>query len=83
MKIPDWLTLRDGTLRQGLNDITWLVMLNGEPQYKLIAVPASGKSTCVITQTNNGKRVDNGIVYLSLMDALNGGLNELQKKLGW
>jgi hypothetical protein len=83
MTVPDWLQTRDGGIRRGLNDATWLVLLNETPHYKLVAAPASGQFTCVVTQTNNGKRLDNGIKYASSDAALRGGLQELKTRLGW
>jgi hypothetical protein len=83
MTPPEWLSTRDGGLNAGLNNRTWLVMLSGHPQYRLVATPARGKFTCVVTQTNNGKRLDAGADYPSLENALKGGLDELRAKLGW
>lgn len=83
MMPPDWLKNRTGGLAAGLNERTWLVTLNGHPQYRLVATPARGKFTCVITQTNNGKRLDAGAEYSSLENAIKGGLDELRTRLGW
>ena len=83
MTTPDWLTKREGNLREGPNSSTYMVVLNGHPQYRLVAVPATGKFSCVVTQSNNGKRLDEGVNYPSLNEALQGGLEELRKKLGW
>lgn len=83
MTPPDWLTTRDGGLAAGPNERTWLVTLNGHPQYRLVATPAKGKFTCVVTQTNNGKRLDGGVEYPALEGALKGGLDELRARLGW
>ncbi len=83
MTAPDWLVTRVGGIVPGLNERTWTVTVNGNPLYKMVAVPAKGKFTCAITQTNNGKRIDKGVEYTSLNDALQGGLNELRERLGW
>lgn len=83
MTPPEWLLNRNGGLSAGLNERTVLVTLNGHPQYRLVATPARGKFTCVVTQTNNGKRLDAGAEYTSLDHALKGGLDELRTKLGW
>ncbi len=83
MNVPDWLKLRDGNLRPGLNDTTWLVLLNEHPQYRLVTKPANGNFTCSITQTNNGKRLDGGLTYQTSNAAFTGGLQELREKLGW
>jgi hypothetical protein len=83
MTAPNWLTARGGGLTRGLSDWSWLVTIDGEPQYRLDIVPAKGKYTCSIVQTNNGKRLDEGKVYPTPEAALAGGLEELRAKLGW
>lgn len=83
MEAPDWLAKRRGALRRGLNDATWLVTIDGRPLYKLVATTAGGKYTCGVTETVNGRRLDNGTIWNSLTEALNGGLEELRQKLGW
>lgn len=83
MTVPDWLSTRDGDLAKGLSDRTLLVTLNGHPQWRLDAVPAKGKFTCAVLQTNNGKRLDGGKEYPTQEAALAGGLEELRAKLGW
>ncbi|MEZ6142229.1 MAG: hypothetical protein R3B84_16850 [Zavarzinella sp.] len=80
---PEWLTARDGGLAPGLNERTVLVTFHGHPQYRLVAAPAKGTFTCVITQMNNGKRLDLGKQYDSLQLALTKGLDELRERLGW
>ncbi len=80
---PDWLKRRQGDLQRGLNERTYLVLLNGKPVYKLVAVPAAGKHTCAITLTVSGKRVDQGRHYDTIEAALQGGLDELREQLGW
>ena len=83
MNAPDWLVIREGGLKNGLSDRTVLVTLNDHPQWRLDAVPAKGTFTCVVLQTNNGKRMDGGIQYANQDAALAGGLEELRAKLGW
>ena len=83
MDAPEWLTKREGTLRQGLNEETLYVVLDGQPRYKLFATTAAGEYTCAVTQTVNGKRLDAGKTYADLNEALRGGLGELQESLGW
>ena len=83
MTAPDWLVSRNGALAQGLTEHTVLVTLDGHPQYRLIATPAMGTFTCAVTQTNNGRRLDDGKKYSSNSDAISGGLEELRAKLGW
>jgi hypothetical protein len=81
--VPEWLKARDGDLRRAPDGRTWLVLLNGTPQYKLTPTPAGGKYTCDVLQTVNQKRVDKGQIYASHDDAVNGGLDELRAALGW
>jgi hypothetical protein len=70
-------------LRESTTGGTWLVLLNGEPQYRLAPDPAAGKWGCDVTQTNNGRRLNSGGTYPTLEDALRGGLEDLRKALGW
>jgi hypothetical protein len=81
--IPEWLTRHGCTLGQGSDGRTWFVLLDGEPQYRLVPVPASGKFSCQVTQTINGRRLDRGGVHSSEEAALAGGLEDLRRALGW
>ena len=83
MTAPDWLTARNGGLVNGLSEKTVLVTLNGHPQWRLDALPAKGRFTCAVLQTNNGTRLDAGKEYPTREAALAGGLEELRVKLGW
>ena len=76
--VPDWLKLRDGSLKQGLGEHVVFVMLGGQPQYRLDATPAEGKLACAVTQTVNGRRLDDGTTYPTLAAALAGGLEHLR-----
>ena len=80
---PEWLSKHGGELRQATVPDTWLILLGGQPQYRLVPVPAAGKSSCQVTQTNNGRRLDGGASYASADEALQGGLEDLRKALGW
>ncbi|HEV3117778.1 MAG TPA: hypothetical protein VGY58_12035 [Gemmataceae bacterium] len=80
---PDWLRKRNGEVRPATVDNAWLVLLAGEPQYRLAPVPARGRHSVQVTQTNNGQRLDKGDTYPTLEDALKGGLEELRQALGW
>jgi hypothetical protein len=80
---PEWLTRRGGVLRESTAGGRWLVLLDGEPQYRLAPVPAAGKWSCEVTQTINGRRLDSGGTYPSLDEALRGGLEDLRQALGW
>jgi hypothetical protein len=80
---PDWLMEHGGSLAPAYDGRTWLVLLNGSPQYKLTPVPANGRFTCQVVQTVNGKRLDKGTTYATTDDAVRGGLEELRAALGW
>ncbi|OWK35959.1 hypothetical protein [Fimbriiglobus ruber] len=81
--VPEWLAMRDGTLKSGVRDHTVLVMLTNQPQYRLEVRPANGKFACAVSQTNNGKRLDDTSTYPTPDAALTGGLEQLKNKLGW
>ena len=83
VQTPDWLTRHGGELRAGTGGHAWLVTFNGEPQYRLVTVPAGGKHACDVTQTVNGKRLDRGGTFASVDEAISGGLEDLRKALGW
>jgi hypothetical protein len=80
---PDWLALRGGELRRGLDDYNWMALLDGSPIYRFFITPAKGKFTCVVKQSVNGKRIDQGAEYPAPAEALAGGLEELRQYLGW
>lgn len=83
MTTPDWLTRRGVHLQASKDSLSWLVYLGKEPQYLLLPVPVKGQYGCRITQTINGRRLDSGATYASVEAALQGGLEELRKALGW
>lgn len=83
MTPPDWLTARGGGLANGRNGNVLVVTLNGQPQWRLDALPARGQFTCAVILTNNGQRLDGGKVYPTMDAALAGGLDELRAHLGW
>jgi hypothetical protein len=80
---PDWLTRRGGALVPRPDGNSWAVLLNGEPLYALVPVPIAGKHGCQVIQTNNGRRFDTGSSHATLDEALQGGLEDLRKALGW
>jgi hypothetical protein len=78
------LKLRDGSIEPGLRDEARFVMIAGQPLYKLEVRPAEGKLICAVTDTVNGRRLDDGkLTYPSSDAALDGGLEQLREKLGW
>jgi hypothetical protein len=83
MTTPEWLAARNGRVVKGLNDLTLVVTLDGDPLYRLEALPAKGQFTCAVIQLNNGRRLDAGKVYPTAEAALAGGLDELRATLGW
>jgi len=82
MTTPDWLTQHDGSLKLGSDGKTY-VLLAGQPYYSLIEVPVAGKFGCAIRQTINGRRLDSQRTFATKHDAINGGLDDLRKALGW
>jgi len=80
---PEWLVRRGGDVRLGSVGDSWLVLVAGEPQYRLVPVPADGKYSCQVIQTVNGKRLDKGGVFASPDEACRGGLEDLRQALGW
>ena len=80
---PDWLAKRGGVLQPSTLADTWLVLLEGSPQYRLVPVPAAGKHSIQVTQTVNGRRLEGNGTYPSVEDAIRGGLEDLRQALGW
>lgn len=84
MTVPDWLQLRGGVLKPGVRAETTFVMLEGNPLYKLEVRPAAGTFACAVSNTVNGKRLDDtATTYPTAEAALAGGLDQLRNKLGW
>jgi hypothetical protein len=83
MNTPDWLTQRGGDLKLGSDGQTWYVLFAGQPNYSLVAVPASGKFGCAIRQTINGARIPCAGAFATKEEAITGGLADLRQALGW
>jgi hypothetical protein len=83
LQAPDWLTLRSGTIKPGVHPETHFVLVGDQPLYKLEIRPASGKFACAVSNTVNGKRLDDGTTFSTSQEALKGGLEQLRAKLGW
>jgi hypothetical protein len=84
LSVPDWLKLRSGLLKPGVRPETQFVLIGDQPLYKLEVRPANGKFTCAISNTVNGKRLDDGTAtFPSVPEAFVGGLEQLRAKLGW
>jgi hypothetical protein len=83
MTTPDWLALHGGELRPGPLGAICYVYFDGEPQYALMPVPVGGRHSCRVTQTINGKRLDSGSAHATEAEAIQGGLEDLRRALGW
>ena len=83
MTAPAWLAQRGGTVKLGSDGNNWYVVLNDQPSYRLTAVPAGGKFSCAIRQTNNGKRIESQGIFPTADEAIQAGLEDLRKALGW
>jgi hypothetical protein len=83
MTTPEWLTKRGGELRPGPLGGAWYVYFDGQPQYSLMPTPVAGKHSCRVMQTINGRRLDSGGVHATVEEAMQGGLEDLRKALGW
>jgi hypothetical protein len=79
---PDWLARHGGEARKA-GERSWFVYFDGEPQYVLSPEPTAGKFSCSVMQTVNGRRLESGRVFPSAEEALQGGLEDLRKALGW
>jgi hypothetical protein len=80
---PEWLVKRGGSLTPGPYGEVWFVMLQGEPQYKLVSVPVAGKYGCAIFQTISGKQIESSARADTADAAIQAGLEDLRKALGW
>lgn len=83
MNTPEWLSKRGGGLKLASDGRTWYVMLNGTPQYSLVPAPVEGKFGCTVKETINGEPVESKSVAATADEALQAGLEDLRKALGW
>jgi hypothetical protein len=81
--VPEWLARRGGSLRPSSDPRIWLLMFQGQPQYRLTPVPVGGKYGCAVEQTINGKRIPSPSAATSEEEAIRAGLEDLRKALGW
>ena len=82
--VPEWLAKRDGGFAPGLRDSTLFVTVAKQPHYRLETRPAKGQFVCNVSQTHNGKLIDDAAaVYPTPDAALAGGLERLKRQLGW
>jgi hypothetical protein len=80
---PDWLKKRGGDVRLSNDQRYWVVYVAGGPQYVIRPTPAGGKHAVEVEQTVNGKRLEGKQIYASEEAAIQGGLEDLRKALGW
>ena len=80
---PEWLARHRGELRGEADGKSSLVWLDQKPLYLLVPVPKGNQHGCMVTQTNNGRRLDGPGTYTTIEDAIRGGLEDLRKALGW
>jgi hypothetical protein len=80
---PDWLARHDCKLEPEGDGRSYLVLLDQKPQYLLVPIPLADKFGCAVTQTINGRRLDQGGVYSGIDDSIRGGLEDLRQALGW
>lgn len=84
VSVPDWLVLHDGSFRPGIRPETTFVLVGGQPLYLLNVRPAAGQFACAVSNTVNGKRLDNKAnSYPTAEGAFTGGLEQLRNVLGW
>jgi hypothetical protein len=80
---PDWLKQRGGEVRTSKDGYSCSVYFAGQLQYVLIPIPAKGQYACRISETINGRRVENPTTYPTVAEAFKGGLENLKTYLGW
>jgi hypothetical protein len=80
---PAWLSQHEGELRPNRDGQSCTVYIGNQPQYVLIPVPAKGQYACRVSMTINGRRLDSPSTYATTADAIQGGLEDLRKALGW
>jgi hypothetical protein len=80
---PEWLTRRGGGVQYASDKRTWFVLFSDQPQYALVPVPVGGQFGCAIRQTNTGKTVESTSKAPTAEAALQAGLEDLRKVLGW
>ena len=82
--VPGWLAQRDGAIQMGVQPDSHLVLIGGQPLYRLDVRPAAGRFACAVINSANGRRLDDAATtYASFDEALAGGLNQLREGLGW
>jgi hypothetical protein len=80
---PEWLKKHGGDVRLSNDQRYWVVYVAGGPQYLIRPIPAAGKHAVEVEQSVNGKRLEGKETYPSEESAIQGGLEDLRKALGW
>ena len=80
---PEWLALRGGDLKLGSDKSTWYVYFGADPEYAVNARPLGDRFGFIIRQTINGKILESDLKFASAEEAIQAGLEELRKELGW
>jgi hypothetical protein len=83
LTLPPWLERHGGKLQRGFREDVWFVEFDHGPQYRLVPAPVGGKYGCSITQTINGKLIPSSGTFPTAAEAIQGGLEDLRKALGW
>lgn len=83
MVTKEWLNKRNAEIRPSANGHSWLLYQGGKFIYMIGALPADGKFTNKIMESNNGNQIQKGKIFESINEALEGGLTELRDHLGW
>jgi hypothetical protein len=80
---PAWLVERGGILKLASDNVTWFVLVGGQPNYSLSPIPVQGKIGCAIRQTINGRRIPSSATFATEAEAIRNGLEDLRAELGW
>ena len=80
---PDWLAQHGAELRGNADGRSFTVYFGATLEYVLNIVPAEGQVTCKVKQTINGRHLESGAVHPTVEEALQGGLEDLRRALGW
>jgi hypothetical protein len=80
---PGWLAQHGSSLKLGSDGSTLFLLMAEQPNYSLKPVPVQGRFGCAIRQTNNGRPIPSGSTFPTREEALQSGLEDLGKELGW
>jgi hypothetical protein len=83
MNVPEWVRRHGAALMESTDGRTWFLLIGDQPMYKLRPTPVKGRHGCAITQSNNSKRIPSDSLADSPDGALQAGLEDLGKYLGW